>query len=90
MNDFEFYNHCLDMAIAADVAYIGYDRTKMVNVTDVDGTVQSFYTTTGTAVFRDGNDKYKSRRHTERNMTFERFLSLCKGDEDILTTFFND
>ena len=68
--------------------YKVYPQTKMINVTDVDNVIQSYYTTTGTAVFRDGNDKYKSHRHTERDMPFERFLSLCKGDEDIIELFF--
>lgn len=66
-----------------------YPTTGLINVTDVDGVIQSYYTTTGTAVFRDGNDKYKSKKHTERNMAFGRFLALCKGDEDILETFFD-
>lgn len=65
-----------------------YPQTKMINVTDVDNVIQSYYCSTGTAVFRDGNDKYKSYKHTERNMPFDRFLSLCRGDEDIIATFF--
>lgn len=68
--------------------YKVYPQTKMINVTDVDNVIQSYYTTTGTAVFRDGNDKYKSHKHTERDMPFERFLSLCNGDEDIIELFF--
>ena len=65
-----------------------YPQTKMINVTDVDNVIQSYYCSTGTAVFRDGNDKYKSHKHTEHNMPFDRFLSLCRGDEDIIATFF--
>lgn len=61
----------------------------LLNVTDIDGIIQSYYTTKGTAIFRDGNDRFNSQRHTEWNMPFDRFLSLCKGDEDILTTFFD-
>lgn len=66
-----------------------YPNNGLINVTDVDGTIQSFYTTTGTAIFRDGNDPFSSHKHTEKDMPFERFLTLCKGDEDILETFFN-
>ena len=65
-----------------------YPQTKMINVTDVDNVVQSYYCSTGTAIFRDGNDTYKSHKHTERDMPFDRFLSLCSGDEDIIETFF--
>lgn len=86
MEDYEYY---LEMANVTGVPFKGYPQTKLINVTDVDGVIQSYYSTTGTAVFRDGNNKYKSHKHTEHNLTFERFLALCKGDEDILTTFFD-
>lgn len=83
------YDYCLMLANAFGLSYKGYQQTKMINVEDEDGIIQSYYTTTGTAVFRDGNNKYKSHKHTERNIPFLRFLALCKGDEDILTTFFD-
>ena len=80
-------------AAIAEVAKTGleykvYPSTKLINVTDVDGIIQSYYASTGTAMFRDGNDKYKSHKHTERNFSLERFLALCSGKEDILETFF--
>ena len=68
--------------------YKVYPQTKMINVTDVDNVVQSYYCSTGTTIFRDGNDTYKSHKHIERDMSFDRFLSLCRGDEDIIETFF--
>lgn len=83
------YEYCLEMANAAGMTFKGYPQTKLINVTDEDGIIQSYYASTGTAVFRDGNNKYNSHKHTERNISFERFLALCKGDEDILTTFFD-
>lgn len=72
----------------AGLQFKAYPSTYMLNVTDADGVVQSYYVTTGTAIFRDGNDRFKQHRHTEHDMPFERFLALCKGDEDILETFF--
>ena len=78
----------LRMFIEAELPYKLYRDTYLINVTDVDGIIQSYYASTGTAVFRDGNDRFKSHRHTEKNMSIERFISLCKGEEDILD-FFN-
>lgn len=78
-----------DAVETSGMSYKTYPSNGLINVTDIDGTVQSYYTTTGTAIFRDGNDKYKSKKHTEHNMSFDRFLSLCKGEEDILETFFD-
>lgn len=75
---------------ATGLEYQAYPQTMLLNVTDVDGVIQSYYCSTRTAIFRDGNNKYKSKKHTERDMPFERFLSLCNGEEDILTTFFNE
>lgn len=65
-----------------------YPNNYLINITDTDGVIQSFYASTGTAIFRDGNNKFNSKMHTEYNMKYERFLSLCKGEEDILETFF--
>lgn len=73
--------------IDAGLSYKLYRDTYLINVTDVDGIVQSYYASTGTAIFRDGNDRYKSQKHTEKNMPLDRFISLCKGDEDILDFF---
>lgn len=78
----------LEKVRRSGLEFESYPNTYLINVTDTDGVVQSFYTSTGTAVFRDGNNKYRSQRHTERNMKLERFISLCKGEEDILETFF--
>lgn len=78
----------IERVAKSGLQYKVYPQTKMINVTDVDNVIQSYYTTTGTAVFRDGNDKFKSHRHTEHDMPFERFLSLCSGDEDIIELFF--
>ena len=75
---------------ATGLEYKEYPNNYLINVTDVDGVVQSFYSSTGTAIFRDGNDKYKQKRHSEYNMTVERFLDLCNGKEDILEAFFSD
>lgn len=71
----------------AGLAFKAYPATYLINVTDVDGIVQSYYSSNGTAVFRDGNDAYKSRKHTEKNMPVERFVALCRGEEDIMGFF---
>ena len=61
---------------------------KPMIVTDNNGIIQSYYASTGTAVFRNSNDRYNSKKHTEKNMSNRRFISFCTGEEDILTTFF--
>lgn len=65
-----------------------YPNNYLLNVTDTDGVIQSYYCSTGTAIFRDVNNKYRSNKHTEHDMKIERFLALCSGKEDILETFF--
>lgn len=65
-----------------------YQDTYQLNVTDVDGVVQSYYASTGTAIFRDGNNKFTQKRKTVRNLPFEEFLALCTGEKDILATYF--
>lgn len=69
--------------------YKAYPNNYLINVTDVDGVIQSYYTSTGTAIFRDGNDIYISQKHTEHNMPLEHFLKLCSGELDILQTYFS-
>ena len=73
---------------SAGLSYKLYPNTYLVNVTDTDNIIQSYYTSTGTAIFRDGNDKYNSQKHTEKDMSVDRFIALCKGEEDILESFF--
>lgn len=76
--------------VQKELEYTSYRNTWLINVTDQDGVIQSYYASTGTAVFRDGNNKYTSAKHTERNFSFDRFLDLCSGKEDIIETFFNN
>ena len=47
------------MAADAGLHYQSYPKTRLINVTDKFEVIQSFYTTTGTVVFRDSNNKYK-------------------------------
>lgn len=65
-----------------------YQETYQLNVTDVDGVVQSYYASTGTAIFRDGNNRYTQKRKTVKDMPFDEFLALCTGEKDILGTYF--
>lgn len=86
MDDFNLMH---EEALAASLPVKAFPSTYMLNVTDVNGIVQSYYASTGTAIFRDSNAKWGQKRHTEKDMPFERFLALCKGEEDIINTFFN-
>ena len=85
----EFYR-VVDMFESAGLQIKTYPQTYLINAQDCDGVWQSYYASTGTAVFRDGNDKYKSRHHTERHMPVMRFIQLCKDNsiEDIQELYF--
>ena len=87
--DRQEFAQVIEKVKATGLPYKEYPNTYLINVTDTDGTIQSFYASTGTAVFRDGNDKFKSQKHSEYNMPLDRFLKLCSGEEDIITAFFN-
>ena len=84
----DIFDQMIAKARAAGLHTEAYPKTWMINCEDVDGTVQSFYTTTGTAVFRDGNGR-RAKRVTVRNMDFNRFIELCVGETaDILEIYF--
>ena len=82
------FDEMLQKAIDAGLHGKGYPKTGLINCTDSDGTIQSYYTTTGTAIFRDGNLR-NSKRVTVRDLPFDRFITLCVGkDADILEEYF--
>lgn len=82
------FDDMMQKAIAAGLHGKGYPKTGLINCKDSDGTIQSYYTTTGTAIFRDGNLR-DSARVTVRNLPFDRFITLCIGkDADILAEYF--
>ena len=83
------FEQCLSLIKASGLEFKPYPKTGLINVTDVDGVIQSYYTTTRTAIFRDGNNRFKSQKHTEYNMALQRFIDLCNGTEDIIETFFD-
>ena len=91
MNPAEF-DYLIQKAVEAGLTYKAYPAQWLLNITDSDGTVQSYYASTKTAIFRDGNDKYRSQKHTERNFPYDRFIALCigEGDDDILDFFKED
>lgn len=91
MNNAEF-DQLIQMAHDAGLICKAYPAQWLLNITDPDGTVQSYYASTRTAIFRDGNDKYRSKKHTERNFPYGRFIALCigEGDDDILDFFKED
>lgn len=57
-----------------EIAYVYYDNTGLVNAFDCRGVIQSFYVTTGTAMFRASNNKYEKRRETMRNWSISQFI----------------
>ena len=81
------FQSAISKVIHAGLEYTAYPNNVLINVTDVDGTIQSYYASTGTAMFRDGNDRFKTRTHIERKMPLERFIGICRGDEDTLVFF---
>lgn len=86
----ETFNDMLKDVYLLNLEYKAYPKQYLINVTDVDDTIQSYYASTRTAIFRDGNDKYRSKKHIEHNFSWERFLKLCLGDEDIIEAFFTE
>ena len=90
MNRTEFDN-LVQMATDAGLKVVSYPKTWLINATDSDGTVQSYYASTGTAIFRDGNDDryYRAKKKTFRDFPYDRFIALCvgDGDDDILDFF---
>lgn len=73
------------------LSYQAYPQTRMINMTDADGIIQSYYASTGTAVFRDGNNKHRQKRVTVHNMSPLEFVLYCKSvddEHDIIGRFF--
>lgn len=84
----DIFDQMVQKATDAGLTTSAYSQTWLINCTDCDGVVQSFYTTNGTAVFRDGNGR-NAARVTVRNMNFDRFIELCVGETaDILEIYF--
>lgn len=82
------FDEMVQKAIDAGLHGKGYRKTGLINCADSDGTIQSYYTTTRTAIFRDGNLR-NSKRVTVRNLDYDRFITLCVGkDADILEEYF--
>lgn len=63
---------------ANNIAYVYYDSTGLVNAIDKRNVTQSYYCTTGTAVFRASNDRYEKRRVTKRCWTIADFVKALK------------
>ena len=72
----------------AGLHFKSYPKTKMINVTDKFGVVQSYYTSTGTAILRDSNNKFNQQRKTLWDMDYGAFLELCNNPDDILDNYF--
>ena len=87
----EEFKEIIHMFWKEDLRIKAFPDTRLINAQDCDGVWQSFYVSTGTAIFRDGNDKYKSRRVVVRNMPLQRFIDLCKdnSEDDIQEIYFD-
>ena len=72
----------------SSLKYVTYPQTKLINAEDYNGIIQSYYASTGTAIFRDSNNKYKQRRVTVRDMPCEQFIKLCADGGEIYETYF--
>ena len=81
----------VQQAEASGLKFAAYPKTFLLNVIDCDGITQSYYASTGTAMFRDGNDWRTSKSKKVSGISLDRFLYLCKGegDDDIVTLYFS-
>ncbi len=75
----EEYNKLLDIFKETGLDVAEYPQTYQINVTDLDGVVQTYYASKGTAVLRDGNDWKKSQKRTIYNMPYNKFLDACQN-----------
>ena len=88
-NQFDF-DVALNEFKISGLEYTTYPKTKLINAEDYNGIIQSYYASTGTAVFRDSNNKFKQRRVTVRNMPCTQFIKLCKDGGEIYDTYFTN
>ena len=82
------FNMSLEKFRDSGLKYTTYPQTKLINAEDYNGIIQSYYASTGTAVFRDSNNKYTQRRVTVREMPCDEFIRLCKDGGEIYDTYF--
>ena len=82
------FDTALEKISRSGLGYTTYPQTKLINVEDYNGIIQSYYASTGTAVFRDCNNKFKQRRVTVREMPCDRFIELCQDGGEIYDTYF--
>ena len=85
--DMIVYLYCKNSGLQYQV----YPSTRMINMADTDGIVQSYYASTGTAIFRDSNNRYRQNRVTVRDMSPADFVLFCKcvdDEHDIVGKFF--
>lgn len=85
------FNDIVRMLSEEDLRIKVYPDTRLINAQNCDGVWQSYYASTATAIFRDGNDKYNQRRVTVRHLPLCRFIDLCKdnSEEDIQEIYFS-
>lgn len=71
------YNGIVSKFKDANLAIATYPQTRLINAEDCDGITQSYYASTGTAIFRMSNDKFDNRRITLKNMAVDEFIDYC-------------
>ena len=87
--DLKEFEYIVEVCKESGMKVAVYPKSYQINMTDIDGVVQTYYASKNKGLFRDGNDWKKSSKHTEENLSVDRFIALCKGEEDILETFFD-
>ena len=68
------------LAMFADINHKAFPHTRLINVIDSNNVVHSYYTSTGTAIFRNDNDKY-GEKEIAKNIFPEEFTRRirCKS-----------
>lgn len=74
------FGRCGDYLMRCGLDIQTFKQTYLINATDANGTVQSYYCTKQTAVFRQSNDKDAERR-TVKNFPLNKFAYACKHPE---------
>lgn len=84
------YGKALKEIEHSGLKFTPYPQTKLINVEDKYGIIQSYYASTGTAVFRDSNHKYNAQRRTVRLMMCDEFIELCLDGDKIFDKYFSE
>lgn len=62
----------------AGIEYVEYNEGRQINAKDLEGTIHTFYPTTGTIVLHASNSRYDNRTYVIRNKTITQFIKGLK------------